>query len=172
MDGGVAARERSTLPAIPTLPALPTAACMVTPEWTSSMQLLLSRVNAPEHKNVLELVRFGRFGTFGVGHAQRSVSPSPLSLLRHDHLVIAALLKKNKAQHRRSRWWQRLEGVRRSLRELFGDDETETEREDNDVVSFLYAVEKASQAVAGHYHERRVPTEEGATRLKMKKENA
>ena len=108
MDGGVAARERSTLPAIPTLPALPTAACMVTPEWTSSMQLLLSRVNAPEHKNVLELLRFGRFGTFGVGHAQRSVSPSPLSLLRHDHLVLAALLKKNKAQHRRSRWWQRL----------------------------------------------------------------
>ena len=117
---------------------------------------------------------------------RRSNGTSSVCLLYHDYRVIAALLRKNKAQHRVGRWWQRLEGVRRSLRNVLettsrspagadgGEDHGETnDGQTNDgtdgtlptihsasssfVLGFLHALESASQPVMTH-QERRVPS--------------
>ena len=117
---------------------------------------------------------------------RRSNGTSSVCLLYHDYRVIAALLRKNKAQHRVGRWWQRLEGVRRSLRNVLettsrspagadgGEDHGETnDGQTNDgtdgtlptihsasssfVLGFLHALESASQPVMTH-QERQVPS--------------
>jgi hypothetical protein len=88
--------------------------CLVTSQWTSLAQLLLSRINAPKHRNVLELLSFGT-----QLRAVPNGNSSSVRLLYHEYQVIGALLKKNRAQHRCGRWWQRLEGVRRSLKATF-----------------------------------------------------
>ena len=88
--------------------------CLVTSTWTSSVQLVLSRINAARYKNLLELLHIG----CGL-HAGTLDGTSSVRLLYHDYRVIAALLRKNKAQHRAGRWWQRLMGVRRSLQDTF-----------------------------------------------------
>lgn len=132
-----------------------TAACIVTPQWTSSVQLVLSQINAA--KNVLELLRENCLGRVGGMLSERE----PVRLLQHDGLVIAALLKKNKSQHRCNRSWQRMEGVRRSLRAILTEaSSTSATRACRDLASFLHALERAAQPVTTH-QERQVPTGEG-----------
>ena len=151
------------------------------------MQLLLSRINADRHRNVLELLHVSA-GL--VPHAPRGGShgTSSVRLLRHDYRVITALLRKNKAQHRVGRWWQRLEGVRRGLRNVLGETETTRTRASDDgetvddrahppihvdsssspssssALGFLHVLERASQPVTTH-QERRVPSERACRAL-------
>ena len=156
-----------------------TVSCLVTPTWVSSMQLLLSRINADRHRNVLELLHVcsDALGPHAAGRRSNN-GASSVRLLYHDYRVIAAFTWKNKAQHRVGRWWQRLEGVRRSLRVLFDDVHLETTNAEggtdgtgasdgtapaptldssSSVLGFLHALERASQPVTTH-QERRVPS--------------